>query len=270
MPVKHRILWGVALASVAVGGHSSVAWLLPANAGAALQTAPCQRAMEGDSDLQGALVRAGQLAARLGMEVSTRPELGTGSRALEVSALADGDEEWASLPRLADDMMLKLKTAPQALAATDLFRSLQLNPRDKYIGVEHRKALTAAVRSYRELALEVSALMQSTRAKEMDVLIGAGLATRLAPRIQEGRAGFDFLDPGDAVVSIRGGSDGLPCADSVPKDVLRFSNEIEQMLEFMGQEMGGRIIDFFSRQNAITYFEGKELLDRLFRPRQGH
>ena len=267
MPLKRRALWAGALASVALGGYCAVAWVFPATAAAPLQTAPYQRAMEGDAELQGSLAKAEQLAARLGMQVTTRPELGT--RPQSQSSILDADEEWARLPRLADDMMLKLKTAPQALAATDLFRSFQLNPRDKYVGVEDRRSLVAAVRGYRDLATEINTLMQSTRAKEMDVLIRAGLATKLVPTIQPDRAGFDFLDPGDVVVSIRGGTDGLPCAESVPKAALQFSNEIEQMLEFIGQEMGGRIIDFFSRQGALTYLEGKNLLEGLFRSRQG-
>ncbi|MBK8100019.1 MAG: hypothetical protein IPK26_23185 [Planctomycetes bacterium] len=124
--------------------------------------------------LDSAIVKAAALAEEAGLEPRVEmPPLASKSESVPP------DEEWQGFFRIKDDLIRAIVYQPVAVSAPRVFRSVQLNPGDRYLDVSTRAVIFGITKSFDDRYTRWCNVVGEARGREMTALHAAGKLLRV-------------------------------------------------------------------------------------------
>jgi len=178
--------------------------------------------------------------------------------------ISPANVDWSRFPRSSYDFVVYARDRPDRITSEGLYRHRVVNPYDVQLSEAQIASINSIIDEYRPILTRLRHVLDSCRDKELDLLQQLGQAIKLeanrkneiAVPLGEGDGPFCFKLTATS-------SYGASISD------LPYTYRAFRHFRFLGQEMGGRLINVFVRSGALPSAEAAILGRRLVRTKAG-
>ncbi len=118
---------------------------------------------------------------------------------LALAVIDASDPEWGTFARTSFDLLHRLRTRPDSICATELFRHTGLNPGDRYVAPHSRLGLADIVRIHNDTIGRAVSSASGVASRELDALIRAEATHVTHSKHETSRAADGSLQGGYSV-----------------------------------------------------------------------